>query len=367
MSDEPKGARVDENSTTIAASLERRSRGASSRSAKSRTTSREVAAAAGVSQATVSNVLNRPEVVAPQTLARVKAVMESTGFIVNRSARTLRAGRSSTIGVIVLDVANPFWGEMTRGIEAAASEAGQAVIVCSSDESPDKETRLLRLLEEQQVSGILLAPVVVDSPTIEAIHSRGTDVVFVDRTDPTHRFASVAVDHVHGAFLAGEHLIGMGHRQVAFVNGPRSVPWCRDRAAGFFEAFEAAGLDPSSCVREIAVPAMTARDGEHSVSNLVGLRPTVSGIFCANDMLALGVLKGLTRRGMTVPADFSLVGYDDDDFAELLSPGLTTVRQDPYAIGQRAARLILDGSAPEDRESVVFAPVLVVRDSVRQA
>ena len=331
----------------------------------SRATSREVAAAARVSQATVSNVLNRPEVVAPETLARVRAVMETMGFIVNRSARTLRAGKSSTIGVIVLDVANPYWGEMTRGIEAAASAAGQVVIVCSSDESPTKEDQFLRLLEEQQVCGILLAPVVADSATIDAIRRRGTDLVFVDRVDPTHRSASVAVDHVHGAFLAGEHLITMGHRNVALVNGPRTVPWCRDRAAGFFQAFEAAGLDPAVHVHEITVPAMTARAGADSVGRVCELTPGVSGVFCANDMLALGVLKGLTRRGIGVPADISLVGYDDDDFAELLSPGLTTIRQDPYAIGQRAAELILGGTPPDARESVVFEPVLVVRESVR--
>lgn len=331
----------------------------------SRATSREVAAVARVSQATVSNVLNRPEVVAPETLARVRAVMDAMGFIVNHSARTLRAGKSSTIGVIVLDVANPYWGEMTRGIEAAASAVGQVVIVCSSDESPAKEDQFLRLLEEQQVCGILLAPVVADSATINAIRRRGTDLVFVDRADPTHRSASVAVDHVHGAFLAGEYLIAMGHRDVAFVNGPRSVPWCRDRAAGFFQAFEAADLDPAVHVHEITMPAMTARGGADSVGRVCDLTPAVSAIFCANDMLALGVLKGLTRRGIAVPADVSLVGYDDDDFAELLSPGLTTIRQDPYAIGQRAAQLILGGAPRAERESVIFDAVLVVRESVR--
>lgn len=330
-----------------------------------RLTSREVAAAAGVSQATVSNVLNRPEIVAPATLERVRAAIEATGFVVNRPARTLRAGKSSTLGLIVLDVANPYWGEMTRGIEAAAAEDGQAVMLSSSDESPEKETRLLRLLEEQHVSGILIAPVVADSDTIESVYARGTDIVFLDRSDPSGHFTSVSVDHVHGAHLAGQHLVAMGHRQVAFVNGPRSVPWCRDRAEGFFAAFEAAGLDPSACIHEVTVPAMTARDGEGSVAAVVATRPKVTAVFCANDVLALGVLKGLTRLGMTVPADLSLVGYDDDDFAQLLSPGLTTVRQDPYAIGYRAARLHLDGQGAKERQSVVFPPVLVVRDSVR--
>jgi len=321
---------------------------------------------AGVSQSTVSNVLNRPELVAEETRARVLAAIQATGFVVNRSARTLRAGKSSTLGVVVLDVANPYWGELTRGVEQAAAAAGCAVIVGSSDESPEKEKRLLRLLEEQQVRGILLAPVAWDLPALEAIRSRGTDVVFVDRNDPTGRFPSVSADHVQGAFLAGQHLIALGHRRVAFVNGPRSVPWCHDRAEGFTGAFEAAGLDPADCVREITVPAMTARAGEGSVSSLLDPPRTATAVFCANDVLALGVLKGLTRRGVHVPADMSLVGYDDDDFAELLSPGLTTVRQDPYAIGERGARLIL-GTDHQDRDSVTFTPVLVVRDSVEPA
>ncbi len=327
-----------------------------------RATSREIAAAVGVSQATVSNVLNRPDLVAPETYEKVRAAMADLGFVVNRSARALRKGKSPVLGVVVLDLANPFWGEVSRGIEAAATELNQPVLLASSGESPEKEDRLLRLLEEHQVSAVLVAPVVERSKTLDELRLRGTHVVLLDRPDPTGTFSSVAVDHVLGAGLAAEHLIEMGHERVAIVNGPHRVPWCRDRSDGFHAAFRNAGAPPGA-VEEVRIRAMTARDGEQAVPELLAVRPPVTAVFCVNDLVALGVLKGLTRRGIAVPDDVSLIGYDDDNFSELLSPSLTTVRQDGYELGQRAARTVLDGEADRGR-SVVFPPLLVARESV---
>lgn len=333
-------------------------------SPRRRFNSREVAVAAGVSQATVSNVLNRPGLVAPATFERVMEAIDSLDFVINRSAQTLRVGQGSALGIIVLDVANAFWGEVTRGVQDAAAEQGRLVIVCSSGESELKEEQLLRLLESHQVSDILVAPVVSGSPMMGRIKSRGTRLIFLDSVSKEGQFDAVAVDDVKGARLAAEHLLSVGHTQVAFVNGPRSISWCQNRAAGFLDTYHSAGGE----VRELSVPTMTAREALKCVDDLLKLTPRVSAVFCANDMLALGVLQGLTRRGVKVPDDLSLVGYDDDDFAEVLSPALTTVRQDPYEIGRLAGEMALAG--PEDGASgpsvVMLEPLLVTRDSVRR-
>lgn len=321
--------------------------------------------AAGVSQATVSNVLNQPGLVAPATFERVMKVIDSLDFVINRSAQTLRAGQGSALGIIVLDVANAFWGEVTRGVQDAAAEVGRLVIVCSSGESEVKEEQFLRLLESHQVTDILVAPVAPGSSVMKRIQSRGTRLIFLDSVSDAGQFDSVAVDDVKGARLAAEHLLSLGHTRVAFVNGPRSISWCENRATGFLDTYHSAGGE----AHELTVPTMTAREGLGCVGELLDLAPRVSAVFCANDMLALGVLQGFRRRGISVPDDLSLVGYDDDDFAEVLSPPLTTVRQDPYEIGRRAGQMALAGSEGGDTSTpavVMLEPLLIARDSVRR-
>ncbi|RLP74555.1 LacI family transcriptional regulator [Mycetocola tolaasinivorans] len=332
---------------------------------RSRLTSRDIALAAGVSQATVSNVLNRPEIVAPETLKRVNDVIESMNFVVNDSARTLRAGHSRALGVIALDLSNPFWGEVTRGIEATASQLGYSVLLGSSEEKLDKETRLLRLFEENRVEGILVSSVDIGSETLATLYEHGMKVVLLDQPDPAGTYSSVSLDQVQGARLAAQHLLEQGHRRIAFINIPHSVSWSRDRLQGLSEGIAAAGLDPAEVITEITIESMTAHAAEPAVETLLAGSPDVTAVLCANDMVALGVLKQLSERGVTVPRDLSVVGFDDSYFASMLSPALTTVRQHPFELGQTAAEMIIkatDGVVPE---SVLFDPELIVRQSVR--
>jgi LacI family transcriptional regulator, galactose operon repressor len=328
-------------------------------------TSRDIARAAGVSQATVSNVLNRPELVAPETVLRVREVMEKLGFVVNDSARSLRAGRSRTLGVVTLDLSNPFWGEVTRGIEAVASEHGLPVLFGASEEDPAKELQFLRLFEEHRVGSILLSSVDVNSRKLREMHRRGTKVVILDQSDPKDHYSSVTFNHVAGARLVAEHLIRYGHRRIAFLNGPHSVPWCRARAQGLREGLAACGVDPEEAVLEFTIKSMTAQSAEPAVGTVLasGFEPTA--VFCVNDMVALGVLKVLSQRGIHVPEDLSIVGFDDSYFSSLLSPALTTVRQQPYELGKKATEMVMalaPGAAPV---TYVFEPEIMLRDSVR--
>jgi LacI family transcriptional regulator len=326
---------------------------------------REVAALAGVSLGTVSNVLNRRDLVAPATLARVELAMTELGYVRNVSARQLRAGSSRMLGVMVPDVGNPFWGEVVRGVEAVASDAGYAIMVCSSDEVPAKETRNLLALLEHRVDGLLLAPVADEEEALREFRRRAIRVVMLDHLSEDPTIASVAVDDIHGGAIATEHLLARGHRRIAMVNGERSIAWCADRRTGAHRAVAARGLDPEAVITDVPVTALNAREGERIGEGLLAHSPAPTAVLCANDLLALGVLRALTRRGVQVPGDVALVGYDDVDFAAVLSPPLTTVRQEPYRLGREGVGMLFAEPPPEGAPAprTVFRPELVVRDS----
>jgi LacI family transcriptional regulator len=326
---------------------------------------KDVASLAGVAVGTVSNVLNHPDLVRPLTRARVEAAMEELGFIPNGSARQLRAGRSRCLGLVVLYVTNPFFTEVARGVEDYAQSAGYAVILCNSDEAHDKERRYLRVLEEQRVRGILITPVHGRSPELRRIRDRGTPVVLLDRPGSAGQ-CSVAVDDKRGGEIAVTHLLGLGHRSIALVNGPTAIRQCADRRRGAYLAVEQAGLDPAGVLTEVPVSAMNARGGAAAAEDLLRGAPGATAAFCANDMLALGLLRGLGQAGVTVPGDLAVVGYDDIEFAADAAVPLTSVRQPKYQLGRAAAELLLDEAdrpAEHEHRRIVFTPELVVRAS----
>jgi LacI family transcriptional regulator len=325
---------------------------------------KDVASLAGVAVGTVSNVLNHPDLVRPLTRARVEAAMEQLGFIPNGSARQLRAGRSRCLGLVVLDVTNPFFTEVARGVEDYAQAAGYAVILCNSDEADDKERRYLRVLEEQRVRGILITPVHGRAPELRRIRERGTPVVLLDRPGSAGQ-CSVAVDDRRGGEIAVSHLLGLGHRRIALVNGPVAIRQCADRRRGALRAVEQAGLDPTAVLTEVTVPAMNARAGAVAADKLLG-GPKPTAVFCTNDMLALGLLRRLGQVGVAVPGDLAVVGYDDIEFAADAAVPLTSVRQPKYQLGRAAAELLLDeADRPDQHEHrrIVFKPELVARAS----
>jgi LacI family transcriptional regulator len=326
---------------------------------------KDVASLAGVAVGTVSNVLNHPDLVRPLTRARVEAAMEELGFIPNGSARQLRAGRSRCLGLVVLDVTNPFFTEVARGVEDYAQAAGYAVILCNSDEAHDKERRYLRVLEEQRVRGILITPVHGRSPELRRIRDRGTPVVLLDRPGSAGQ-CSVAVDDRRGGEIAVTHLLSLGHRSIALVNGPTAIRQCADRRRGAYLAVEQAGFDPAAVLTEVPVSAMNARGGAAAADDLLRDAPATTAVFCANDMLALGLLRGLGQAGVTVPGDLAVVGYDDIEFAADAAVPLTSVRQPKYQLGRAAAELLLDEAdrpAEHKHSRFVFTPELVVRAS----
>ena len=329
----------------------------------------EVAKRAGVSLGTVSNVLNRPEIVAEPTRTRVQQVIAEIGFIRNGSARNLRAGRSQSLGLVVLDVANPFFTEVARGVEDAASEAGYVVILCNSDDSPTKEGNYLRLLEEQRVDGVLITPVQRNITTLQHLQQRDIAIVLLDRPSRSREICSVTVDDVLGGQLATTHLLAQGHQHLGFVHGPISIQQMADRRRGMRNAVKDAGLDPRAAIIDIATAAQNAREGEACVERLLEAQHMPTAVFCANDLLALGMMRGLTRRGITVPGDLALVGYDDVEFASMLATPLTSVRQPKYQLGYTAAQLLIAEITTPDthqHQQVLYQPELIIRESSGQ-
>jgi len=326
----------------------------------------EVAKHAGVSVGTVSNVLNRPELVAPETRERVLRSIESLDFVRNESARALRAGSTRTIGLVVLDVANPYFTDVARGVEQVADENDMVVTLCNSAEDTKREDRHLQHLEEQRVRGVLITPVTEQCPRLEPMIARGIPGVLVDRGSGQPNRCSVAVDDRMGGRLAGAHLIDQGHRRLGFVGGPMSIRQVSDRHAGTRDAIEATkGLPRLRLFEQASLSIQCGREAGQQFDGLSERRrPTA--VFCANDLLALGFLQEMTRQGLRVPHDIAIVGYDDIVYAGAAAIALSSVRQPREQLGRAAAELLIeeigdDGS--HRHRQVVFEPELIVRDS----
>ncbi|MCS6568559.1 LacI family transcriptional regulator [Curtobacterium flaccumfaciens pv. flaccumfaciens] len=326
---------------------------------------REVAALAGVSLGTVSNVLNRPDKVAPGTVERVQSAIATLGFVRNDSARQLRAGRSSTVGLIVLDGGNPFFTDVARGAEDAAMDNGLAVLIGNSDESTDRERTYVDLFEERRVAGLLISPAGDDLSRLARLRDQGTAVVLVDRRADDEHFASVSVDDVAGGRIAVEHLATIGRTHIAFVGGPFGIRQVADRHAGALAAAQAAGIR----LEALPTTSLSVLEGRR-IGEAIQARPAAErpdAVFAANDLLAVGLEQAFIMRGtIAVPEQIAIVGYDDIAFAESAVVPLTSVRQPAQDLGRRAIELLtkqVEQGQDIDLEHVEFTPELVVRQS----
>jgi LacI family transcriptional regulator len=328
---------------------------------------RDVAAHAGVAVGTVSNVLNRPDIVAASTRERVHAAIKALGFVRNESARQLRAGRSRMIGLIVLDVANPFFTDVARGVEDEVTKSGLAVILCNSDDQVSRENSYLDLLEEHRVQGILITPVDQDGAHLAEIQARGTPVILVDSRGRAGGQCSVAVDDVYGGDVAVSHLLEGGHERIAYLGGPLNLRQVADRRDGALRALARAGASEADLVI-IETPALNVAAGRAAGAAIADADPAdrPTAVFCANDLIALGLLQAMTQRAIKVPHDIAIVGYDDIDFAAAAAVPLSSVRQPRHQIGSAAAQLLLEEATAKERHEhreVLFRPELEVRRS----
>lgn len=323
---------------------------------------KDVAAAAGVSLGTVSNVLNRPEIVADGTLQHVLQVIDDLGFVRNDAARQLRAGNRA-VGMLVLDVGNPFFTDVARGVEDRLGEHRRPLILGNSGQDAAREATYLDLFEEQRVSGLLITPVGQVLPRLRRLRGRGTAVVLVDRKAGAREFSSVVVDDRRGGRIAAQHLADAGRRRIVFVGGPKGLPQVKHRLQGAQQVLDESRAE----LRFVETPTMDAEAGRRAADELMALRRSgwPDAIFAGNDLIALGVLQSLTLAGVRVPDDVAIIGYDDIDFAASAAIPLSSVRQPREEMGVAAADTLLEVIANPDApvRNIVLEPELVVRRS----
>lgn len=325
---------------------------------------RDVAVRAGVSIGTVSNVLNRPDAVAPSTVGRVREAITALGYVRNDAARQLRAGRSRTFGLVVLDTRNPFFMDLAHGAQHRAVDDGYTVLMGASDDSTERERAMLDMFEEHRVAGVLISPVHTDLTQLWRLREAGTPVVLVDRGSNDRSFSSVSVDDVEGGRIAAQHLLDQGRRRLAFVGGPMAIQQVADRVSG---ARSAVAERAEATLETFETPALSVLAGRSVGHRIADMPPErrPDAVFAANDLLALGLLQAFVMTGaLRVPEDIALVGYDDIDFASAAVVPITSVRQPAIEIGQTAVELLLrEAEADAAHEQIVFTPELVIRES----
>ncbi|SEP91183.1 LacI family DNA-binding transcriptional regulator [Arthrobacter sp. OV608] len=326
---------------------------------------KDVANHASVAVGTVSNVLNYPDRVSERTKERVLRAIDELGFVRNDAARQLRAGHSRTIGLIVLDVGNPFFTSVVRAAEDAAALQGSAVLLGDSGHDAGREANYIDLFQEQRVQGLLISPVGDVTERLDLLRERGVPTVLVDRLADEEKFSSVAVDDDAGGYLAARHLLDTGRRRLAFVGGSTSIRQVADRLQG---ARRAVKEEPDATLEVLVSEGMTVLAGRSVGNTLVerNREDLPDGIFCANDLLALGIMQSLTMtHTLRIPEDIALIGYDDIDFAVSAVVPLSSIRQPTEALGRTAIELLaeeVEAQHPRHR-AVIFTPELVVRQS----
>lgn len=334
----------------------------------SKPTMADVARAAGVDVSTVSRALNdrTAPLLRAETVAKVVAAAEELGYRPNALARGLRTQRSFTVGMVIPDLTNPFFPPIVRGAEDALDAEQYTVVLTNTDNDPDREARAVRSLVSRQVDGLLLAISHLDDVGPDSIELGGIPVVLVNRRRPDDQVTAVVPDDHSGIALAVDHLAGMGHRAIGHIAGPQDTSTGRTRRIAFLERVRAhdGGNDPELHVAVADVYGAEA--GAAACAALLDRCPELTAIVAANDQLAVGCLRACRERGLRIPVDLSLVGFNDMALVDLLDPPLTTVRIPQYEMGHVAGRLLLErmtGGTMPAVEIVTVAPKLIVRGS----
>ena len=327
-------------------------------------TIKDVAREAGVSIGTASQGLRGSAVVREATRRRVLAVAKRLRYQPSALARGLVTRRTHTVGLLISDIANPFFIHAVRAVEDVAQENGYNVILCNTDEDPAKETQYLRVLMEKRVDGIILATTAGSLRMVREVRWRRIPLVLFDRELPGVATDTAKVDGVLGGRLATEHLLGLGHRRIAIIHGPVVRSTGAERLQGYLLALQAAGVRPDPAL--IREGNFKQDSGRELARQLLDLSPPPTALFCTNNLMTVGALHALGERGVRIPSDLSLVGYDDMEWWTLTHPPLTTVGQPVYDLGQKAMRLLLAQIGREKArrpQRVVLKPELILRES----
>lgn len=326
-------------------------------------TIKHVAARAGVSFTTVSHVLNGTRRVSESARQRVEQAIAEMGYSPSAVARSLKTSETFVLGVLVPNITNPFFAELTRGIEDFCRQTDYSVFLCNSDDDAERQGRYLQTLLERRVDGLLLAAAAGEAEALaRRLESARVPTVVVDRDVPGLTADMVRVDHQGGARLAVSHLLSLGHRAIACLSGPSQFAVSRARVAGWQEAMAQAGIEVKKgwlLEGDFSAPV------GHELTRGLLARGEVSAIFASNDLLAIGALRAAAEQGVAVPDALSVIGFDGIDLGGYVHPGLTTVGHPIRNLGETAATVLIERIAHRgaDKREVVLPAVLIERGS----
>ena len=326
---------------------------------------KDIAREAGVSHSTVSRALTDSHLVKAETKERIRDLAKQMGYTPSAVARSLVRQRTDTLGLVVSTVADPFASEVVRGIEETAFDNGFGVLLCESGNNRDREIAAVKMLREKRVDGIVVSASTVGDfymPLLDELH---IPIVLVNREQGTEYAYSIVTDDLHGGALAVNHLLALGHRRIGVITGPAESESSHKRLDAYREVLTGSGIafDP-----QLIVSGDGRADGGYAgAGRLLSLVSRPTAIFCYNDTTAIGAIRAIKKRGLSVPTDVSVIGFDDIPFAEYIDPPLTTVRQHRYTMGRLATEMILallDGKCPE--ANIFLKGDLIIRESCRE-
>jgi LacI family transcriptional regulator len=329
-------------------------------------TLQDVADSARVHRATASRALNPAtrHLVNDETAERVARIARSLGYRPNPIARSLKNARSASIGLIIPDLTNPLFPPIARGVEDVLGEVGYNAWIVNTDNDPAREAAAVQSMQSRSVEGFVFATARLEHPLVEQLAAAGSPIVLVNRRSARPDIPSVTADDATGVTLAMRHLVELGHRKIVHLAGPQDLSTGRYRLRAFRQALQDHGL-PDDPELLVVCPSWTEMAGARAVTGLLDAGVEFTAVLAGNDLLALGCYDALGERGLSCPADVSVVGFNDMPFIDKLSPPLTTVRLPHYELGAEAARLLLEHLQQPGRHprSILLPLTLVVRQS----
>ncbi|NLE43654.1 MAG: LacI family transcriptional regulator [Chloroflexi bacterium] len=323
---------------------------------------KDIARRAGVSHSTVSRALADSPLIADDTKERIRRLAREMEYSPSAIARGLVTQRTSTVGMVVTTIADPFIAEVVRGVEETALDHGYSVILCDCNAEPERELNCVQALREKRVDSIIVTSSRVGNLYVPLLEELAVPIVLINNQHDGHYVHSIRIDDVTGGYIAGSYLASLGHRDIAYIAGPAGTQSSRDRLEGLKRAMQ-------ECGREVSPAWIVPGDGrpeggERSADQILRADTRPTAILCYNDMTAIGALRTLRSAGVRIPQDISVMGYDDIRFAAYVEPPLTTISQPKYTLGQRAFLLALNLVDHQDElADSILIPELVVRDS----
>lgn len=330
-------------------------------------TIKDIAYLAGVSKTTVSKVINnKDDSISKSTRDKILQIMKEQNYVPNKLAQSLVTKRTKTIGLLIPDIRNPFFTDISRGAEDFARKEGYNIIFCNTDEDYEKEVECVSMLCEKMIDGIIFAPSSNTSDKKHLYSDLKTPVVLVDRKiELANAKGIVKVDNKNGTYEGTKHLIKQGHRNILYLSGPLKNDISKERLQGYIMALEKS---------DILVKEENIVEGEYKyewayefIKNLDEIKYTA--ICCGNDLIAIGAIQALKEKKFKIPEDVSVVGFDDIETAKLIDPSLTTIRQPAYEMGEKASEILIDNlknNSGESAKTITFKQQLIIRNSTRK-